>query len=432
MKDCVSGFGRNKYKVREVLRGISFTVKKGEAVGLIGKNGCGKSTTLKMLTRIIFPDSGSIKINGKVSSLLELGAGFHPDMSGRENIYLNASVFGLTKKEIDQKVDNIIEFSELEEYIENPVRTYSSGMYMRLAFSVAINVKAEVLLIDEILGVGDVSFQKKCFEKLQEIKQQGTTIVIVSHSLEQIEQICDRSIWIQDGKIVEDGNPRVVNAHYFQAMEEKRKQRVEMEIEHKEENASGRKEVSDDEQRLANEQYCLEEKKINNGEFDKRIVRIGDKTALIEKISICNTDGNEKKVFETNDDIVVKCTLSSGRDKLPVRFAVSVWRDDDVYCYGTDIYTEKNELVTIDKKTTVKLHLKNIQLLSGKYWINAGIYSKNSEVYDEIRYGKQIHIFSKYDNKEFGLVRMEHQWDYKGRDSRKCEQPDQIHRSDES
>lgn len=192
LKDRLSVLGRNKYQKRDVLRGISFNVKKGEAVGLIGKNGCGKSTTLKMLTRIMFPDSGTIKIRGKVSSLLELGAGFHPDMSGRENIYLNASIFGLTKKEIETKIDKIIEFSELEDYIENPVRTYSSGMYMRLAFSVAINVDAEILLIDEILGVGDVSFQKKCFEKLQEIKQQGTTIVIVSHSLEQIEQICDR------------------------------------------------------------------------------------------------------------------------------------------------------------------------------------------------------------------------------------------------
>ena len=160
LKEKIITRERGKYQKREVLKGISFDVKKGEAIGLIGKNGCGKSTTLKLLTRIIYPDSGSIQIKGKVSSLLELGAGFHPDMSGRENIYLNASIFGLTKKEIDQKVNDIISFSELEEFIENPVRTYSSGMYMRLAFSVAINVNADVLLIDEILGVGDVSFQK--------------------------------------------------------------------------------------------------------------------------------------------------------------------------------------------------------------------------------------------------------------------------------
>ena len=156
---------RDKYEERRVLDGISFNVKRGEAIGLIGHNGCGKSTTLKLLTRIIYPDSGKIKINGRVSSLIELGAGFHKDMTGRENIYTNAAIFGLSKKEISQRMKDIIRFSELEDYIDNPVRTYSSGMYMRLAFSVAINVNADVLLIDEILAVGDVNFQQKCFEK---------------------------------------------------------------------------------------------------------------------------------------------------------------------------------------------------------------------------------------------------------------------------
>ena len=148
-------------------------MKKGEALGLVGHNGCGKSTLLKLLTRIMYPDGGSIVLNGRVSSLLELGAGFHPDMSGRENIYINASIFGLGRKEIDQRIGRIIEFSELEEFIDNPVRTYSSGMYMRLAFSVAINVNADILLIDEILAVGDVNFQAKCFRRLMEIKGGG-------------------------------------------------------------------------------------------------------------------------------------------------------------------------------------------------------------------------------------------------------------------
>lgn len=218
IKDLLSRPGKGKQHTREVLKGISFEVKKGEAVALIGKNGCGKSTMLKLLTRIIYPDSGSIKVNGKVSSMLELGAGFHPDMSGRENIYLNASIFGLTRRQIEEKVDAIIAFSELENFIDNPVRTYSSGMYMRLAFSVAINVQAEILLIDEILGVGDVRFQKKCFNKLKEIKNEGVTIVIVSHSMSQIEQICDRSIWICDGVIKEEGEPKEIAQHYYQHM----------------------------------------------------------------------------------------------------------------------------------------------------------------------------------------------------------------------
>ena len=165
LKEKILFWKRNKYENRTVLDDISFTVKKGEAIGLVGKNGCGKSTTLKLLTKIIYPDEGSIEMCGRVSSLIELGAGFHPDMTGRENIYTNASIFGLGKKEIDRRLDDIIAFSELHEFIDSPVRTYSSGMYMRLAFSVAINVDADILLIDEILAVGDANFQAKCFNK---------------------------------------------------------------------------------------------------------------------------------------------------------------------------------------------------------------------------------------------------------------------------
>lgn len=210
---------RRKYEEREVLKDISFAVKKGEAVGLIGSNGCGKSTTLKLLTRIMYPDAGTVEMAGRVSSLLELGAGFHPDMSGRENVYINASIFGLGRKEIDRRIDDIIAFSELEQYMDNPVRTYSSGMYMRLAFSVAIHVNADILLIDEILAVGDVSFQAKCIQKLRGIKEQGTTIVLVSHSIEQIEQICERSIWIQDGYVRMDGSVQEVDREYLLYMQ---------------------------------------------------------------------------------------------------------------------------------------------------------------------------------------------------------------------
>lgn len=214
LKEKLLFWKRNEYKVRWILRGISFEIKKGEAIGIIGKNGCGKSTLLKLLSRIMYPTKGKIEMNGKVASLIELGAGFHPDMSGRENIYINASIFGLTKQEIDNKLGDIIEFSELQDFIDDPIRTYSSGMYMRLAFSVAINVKADILLIDEILAVGDITFQEKCLNKLKEIKHNKTTIVIVSHSLEQIEEICDKSIWIKDGLIEGIGKPKIIHEKY--------------------------------------------------------------------------------------------------------------------------------------------------------------------------------------------------------------------------
>lgn len=182
LKERMIFWQRNRHENRVVLDGVDLDIKKGESVGLIGHNGCGKSTLLKLMTKILYPDEGTIEVNGRVSSLLELGAGFHPDLSGRENIYNNASIFGLSKKEIDDRLGEIVAFSELGTFIDNPVRTYSSGMYMRLAFSVAINVNADILLIDEILAVGDANFQAKCFNKLKEIRNNGTTIVIVSHS----------------------------------------------------------------------------------------------------------------------------------------------------------------------------------------------------------------------------------------------------------
>lgn len=208
-------FSRNRKEKREVLSGINAKIKKGEVVALIGTNGSGKSTLLKLMTKIIYPNKGRITTNGKLTSLLELGAGFHPDFSGRENIYFNASIFGLTKKEIDERLDNIIEFSELEHFIDNPVRTYSSGMYMRLAFSIAINVDADILLIDEILSVGDEHFQNKCFNKMLELKNEGKTMVFVTHSMDSVKKLCDRTIWLKDGKIKMDGNTNDVVEKYI-------------------------------------------------------------------------------------------------------------------------------------------------------------------------------------------------------------------------
>ena len=167
------------------------------------------------MTKIIYPNKGTITTNGKLTSLLELGAGFHEDFTGRENIYFNASIFGLTKHEIDERIDEIIKFSELEEFIDNPVRTYSSGMYMRLAFSVAINVQAEILLIDEILAVGDQHFQDKCYSKLMELKNSGKTIVIVTHNINQVKQICNRAVWLYKGKIRMDGSTKDVLEEYL-------------------------------------------------------------------------------------------------------------------------------------------------------------------------------------------------------------------------
>ncbi|WP_281522104.1 ABC transporter ATP-binding protein [Dubosiella newyorkensis] len=215
LKERLIFWKRGNKEVKEVLKDISLDIKKGETVALIGTNGSGKSTLLKLMTKIIYPNKGTLETDGKLTSLLELGAGFHPDFTGRENIYFNASIFGLTHQEIDKRIDDIIEFSELGENIDNPIRTYSSGMYMRLAFSVAINVDAEILLIDEILAVGDQHFQDKCFAKLEELKNSDKTIVIVTHSLGVVKELCDRAIWIYKGEFRLDGDPTYVIDEYL-------------------------------------------------------------------------------------------------------------------------------------------------------------------------------------------------------------------------
>lgn len=365
---------RSRYEERKVLKGISFTVNKGEAIGLIGRNGCGKSTTLKLLTRIMYPDSGTIKMKGRVSSLIELGAGFHPDMSGRENIYTNASIFGLTKKEIDARLQDIIDFSELDSFIDNPVRTYSSGMYMRLAFSVAINVDADILLIDEILAVGDANFQAKCFAKLKEIKAQGTTIVIVSHSLGQIEQICDRSIWILDGNIRAEGEPKTVDLEYLDFMSR------EMQNNMNSVNVMG---VSETE-------------------------RHGNGNARIEKVTSFNSDGEEQTVFRTGERMVFKIDYSVKEKVEDAVFGLGIFNSKGVSCYGTNTRIDRFDVYDITKDGTVEIVLENVPLLPDVYTFDFTIECGDGIPVDYCRHIYKAEILSSVG--DVGVARIEHRF----------------------
>lgn len=414
LKEKILFKNRNRYESRSVINDISFNVKKGEAIGLIGHNGCGKSTTLKLLAKIIYPDSGSIKINGRVSSLIELGAGFHPDMSGRENIYTNAAIFGLTKKEIDKRLKEIIRFSELEEFIDNPVRTYSSGMYMRLAFSVAINVDAEVLLIDEILAVGDVNFQQKCFEKLKEIKRNGTTIVIVSHSLGQIEQICERTIWIEGGKIKEEGIPKYVHEDYLHSMEQGRQQRIEKERLEKEKDKKEEKV-----QEVVNKQEVAEthvQKEENKSEENRmpdfctsKAVRMGNKKVEFTNVEILSAEGFEQYSFKTGDKLDIVISYKSNISNLKGNVGIGFFRDDGIYCFGTNIDIERDKLIDLKETGKIKISINNLPLMYGKYNLDVAIHSKDStEIYDDIRNAKEIQIF-RY-KRDDGLVRIDTEW----------------------
>ena len=218
LKQYIASGGRNRYENFVALRNVSFDIQEGEAVGIIGHNGSGKSTLLKCMAQILTPNEGSISLNKKMAALLELGAGFHHELSGRDNVFLNASILGMGRKEIATRFDEIVEFSGLGDFIESPVKTYSSGMYVRLAFAVAINVDPELLLIDEILAVGDVTFQKKCMEKFVDFRTQGRTLVLVTHDAYTVREFCDRAIWLDRGVIRRDGDPADVVDEYTETM----------------------------------------------------------------------------------------------------------------------------------------------------------------------------------------------------------------------
>lgn len=426
IKDRFLSRGRSRYEERKVLKDISFEVKKGEAIGLIGKNGCGKSTTLKLLTQIIYPNSGTIEMKGRVSSLLELGAGFHPDMSGRENIYMNAAVFGLTHREIDKRLKEIIQFSELEAFIDNPVRTYSSGMYMRLAFSVAINVDADILLIDEILAVGDISFQKKCFEKLNDIKRAGTTIVIVSHSMDQIEKICDKSIWIEDGLVKEEGRPKDIHEHYLYAMEQERLQRFQKDY-YKDANIPQIPNEQQENESIPHTEVFFEASdsspmitdfpmadeisnlKLNFLNADNQaIVHTGYQDARFTDMYITDITGKEKIIFETGEDIVVYLKYQTKKSDLRGTLCLLIYRDDGIYCYGTNTYIEHKEIVSLSQYQCLKVILHNVPLLPGKYYFTIAMHDEQAVDYDHVEKAADIQFYA---NKGIqGLCKIDTDW----------------------
>lgn len=428
---------RGRHENVMVLRGISFQIRRGEAVGIIGNNGCGKSTTLKLLTRILYPTEGTVHIKGRISSLIELGAGFHPDMTGRENIYTNASIFGLTRKEVEKRLNDIVRFSELEEFIDQPVRTYSSGMYMRLAFAVAINVDADVLLIDEILAVGDAAFQKKCFEKLKEIKASGTTIVIVSHSMDQMYKICDRLIWIEEGLIKEEGVPRLIGEEYLAAMEGRRLDRIELENRQRKEELD--RQIQAEQERLRQEREKAErEQKERESKAQEEIQRM-EQLAELERrqremeineslkdvcpfyrsgarrqteytlsythVTVCDKDGNETNRWSTGDSYEIRLKYKAVGSFENIRLVIGLTREDGTYCYGSYIDVPG----TLPSQGMAVFRFVN-SLLKGKYVLDLWIEDFDLTTYDSIYSLMAIEVDT-VPYIERGILTMEHQWE---------------------
>lgn len=374
LKEKLIHWTPDQYEMVNVLKNVSFEVKKGEAVGLIGENGCGKSTTLKLLARILYPDSGTVEIRGRISSLLELGAGFHQDLSGRENIYINASIMGLSMKEIREKMDSIIEFAEMGDCIDDPVRTYSTGMYMRLAFSIAINVDADIILIDEILAVGDIRFQAKCFDKLIELKQSGNTIVLVSHSMEQIEKICDKSIWLIHGEVKEEGEPSDTGSHYLKYMMANQLQQAET-------NAN------------TNEQDELAR---NNG------------TLSLKRVSQTNADGFQQEVFSTGDELRLEMELEVSDYVSNIMVEINLVREDGLFCCGVTAGTESIVFDETEKTVKFCLCFKELNLLNGIYHFDLNVIDEEAK---SLFFVGNVCMFQiKSERNERGMLYLKHMW----------------------
>ncbi|WP_151733826.1 ABC transporter ATP-binding protein ['Paenibacillus yunnanensis' Narsing Rao et al. 2020] len=390
LKDRIIYRSKGVFQEKWVLRDISFDVPQGKMIGLVGRNGSGKSTLLKILTRILQPDKGEVEIKGRVSSLLELGAGFHMDFTGRENIYMNASIFGLSRKEIDGKIDEIIRFAELGPFIENPVRTYSSGMYMRLAFSIAVHVDPDILLIDEILAVGDNAFQKKCISRIESFKNQGKTIVFVSHDNGVMERLCDELYWIHESKLIAHGEPRRIIRDYMDFLNDSEEKRL---------NEEAKLNVKSDEVAEVKEVF-------QDGD------RWGNKLAEIVRVRMLDVTGAEKHFFEKGKPLTIAIHYSASNyviDK-PV-FGIGIYRMDGYCCYGTNTHID-HERIALEDKGIVEFYVEHLNLVAGEYYLDVACHHENGTPYDYITRALTFNVKS-YEE-EIGIAYLPHQWMHKG------------------
>jgi lipopolysaccharide transport system ATP-binding protein len=370
--------------VIEALRGINLTVPRGKTMGIVGRNGSGKSTLLKLITGIYTPTSGHIELNGRISALLDLGAGFHPDFSGRENILINGVILGMSRTEIRARMEEIIAFSELGDFIDEPVRTYSSGMYMRLAFAVATHVDPEILIIDEILAVGDEHFSRKSMQKMTEFRQAGKTIVIVTHDLGTLERWCDVAAWIDGGRIREVGTPAEVVRHYRQAV-------------HLAE-ASG----------LPMHAPALSPDGGALPTLEAEAQRPGSPVTL-ELLRLTNDRGEEVQAVGTEDALELHIGYNAEQPVDELGFSIGLMRSDGTLVYRTSTFAEGVQLPRlVTGRGTLRLSIDRLGLLAGDYAFEVSARSPNGTVHDERKGACPFSV--RASGSEEGLVRPVHRW----------------------
>ncbi len=403
LKERVIKGSKGGYKEFYAIKNVSFSIKKGSTVGLIGQNGSGKSTMLKMINRTMFPDEGKITIKGKVASLIELGAGFHPELSGRENIYNNASIFGFTRKEIEAKIPDIIKFSELEEFIDNPIRTYSSGMYARLAFSVAIHVEAEILLVDEILGVGDLNFQAKCADKIYEMRKNGATILVVTHDMSTIDRLCDYAVWLDHGKKIAEGEPKEIQNRYLEFMASQQQERREVESECVQDSIE--KINSTDNNEMAGELKEDGQKLVitHLGEH------FGTGDIVFTKVKLLNEKEVDKRSFHTGEKMTLYVDYLSQVpiENLKPNFGFEISTSQGQYLYGTNTAREGYKDITLKQQGNIKIEFSQLDLLPGDYTIGVAVANAAETVsYDHYYNIAQFKVYSS--SRDVGILRIKH------------------------
>ncbi len=366
------------------MSGVSFNVEKGRTLGLIGENGSGKSTMLKIVAGIAKPSSGRIKTVGKVSALIELGAGFHPEITGRENVFINGIMLGLTKKEINEKFDEIVSFAELEEFIDAPVKTYSSGMYMRLGFSVAINVNPDILLIDEVLAVGDASFIPKCLDRIDDFRRRKKTILFVSHDLATVEKICDKVVLLKNGRIAAIGEPKRVVDAYLQDIAEK--------------------------QEKAFEKKKVEKAPARDMGDERREDRWGKREIEIRKVTLRNLQGQEKHVFSPEEGLAVEMDVVSSAAIKDFVFGIGIFNSKGVSCYGTNTQIEEFQPLVIQGEGKVVCRMEKLNLINGTYYLDVAVHKSDGYPYD---YHRSLYSFLVSSIlKDVGIARLPHAWSF--------------------
>ncbi len=326
----------------QALRDINLKIEKGESYGIIGRNGSGKSTMLKLVGGILKPDNGEVLVEGKVAALIELGAGFHPELSGRENITINGTILGLSREEIQSIYDEIVDFAELQEYIDDPVRTYSSGMFMRLGFSIAIHVVPDILIIDEILAVGDEDFQNKCHARMRKLRKDGKTIILVSHNPGAIEQMCDKVCLLDNGKLLKEGNPVTLLSSYHRLIYE---------------GDSGPEEGV-----AAADSQGREES------------RWGTRKAEITRVSFIDPGGGQKSVFSTGDEFIARIDFEAHEPiKNPV-FGIAIHKEDGAHINGPNTKLAGYPIKSIEGRGSIEYRIPALNLMPGRYYFTAVIY----------------------------------------------------------